>query len=305
MAGGSYRKRGTSSSSPATASSSSGVKSKAAAPSAPSAAPTSAHAGKAHPSTFELVLNDLIATAAWVAGSSIFQEVASYLHRETGLSELWLNIALLVAGLHILGSLSSAIINPVLSVAMLIRGRGGLLANLCRLAGQLVGACLGTYVAVAYVPLPYQSKFKNLSGGLQEGVSLLQGFACEASLVFIIIVLFLFTLDLPPKGPARARMVTLASHLSTVLVVAIGSEYTGPSLNPYYSLSWNLVYDVHETMEHVVVFWMGPLTGAVAAALLWKMLAASIGLASDGVQRRSGRDLAAGKAARKALRKDQ
>lgn len=83
-------------------------------------------------------------------------QIASYLHKETGYSELWLNIGLLVAGLHLLGSLSSAIINPVLSVAMLIRGKGSRLANAGRLAGQLVGALLGTYLAVAYVPEPYQ-----------------------------------------------------------------------------------------------------------------------------------------------------
>ena len=38
------------------------------------------------------------------------------------------------------------------------------------------------------------------------------------------------------------------------------------------SFAWNVIYKQHSMAEHVVVFWLGPLTGAVLAALAWRLL---------------------------------
>jgi aquaporin SIP len=125
------------------------------------------------------------------------------------------------------------------------------------------------------------------------------GFAVEAALVMVINLVFLFLVEGgAQRSPALARY---GPHATPVLVCLVGSEFTGPSLNPAFSFAWNRVYQQHSVAQHVAVFWCGPLTGAVLSALLWRALSGTPAAGSAGPPARSSRDRAAGRAAALAL----
>ena len=81
-------------------------------------------------------------------------------------NDLVLNVALIVAGLALLAPLRDffwgAMINPVNNVALIVRGKGGgLVVNLVRMTGQLIGAILGALAATQMVP-------QNLQGWVED-----------------------------------------------------------------------------------------------------------------------------------------
>jgi hypothetical protein len=86
--------------------------------------------------------------------------VADHLHAATGANVFALNVGLLVLGLALLapvqGAFWDAIVNPVNIVALIVRGRGGLGANLARVGGQFAGAVGGCALALALVPQQHQ-----------------------------------------------------------------------------------------------------------------------------------------------------
>ena len=42
-----------------------------------------------------------------------------------------------------------------------------------------------------------------------------------------------------------------------------------PPVSPSQSFAWDIIHKQHSLQEHLLVFWLGPLTGAVAAAWVW------------------------------------
>ncbi|GAX84442.1 hypothetical protein CEUSTIGMA_g11862.t1 [Chlamydomonas eustigma] len=256
------------------------------------------------------VVGDFFVTWIWIATSSFFSEIAAHFANKLQISELSLNVILLVIGLACLSPVSKFLwggnINPVNHIGSLVRGTMTLTDCIFRMLGQLAGAVLGTLTAMAVVPLQHQGRFHLLSGGLREGLAVEVGYACESALVFFMVLLSFYSSD-HPEG--EGYFLTLAPHLTTVAVVVIGSEVTGPSLNPYQSFVWNYVYtdNQHSLKEHVSVFWMGPLTGAVSAALFWRYISPIKEVrkrddaSSSSSSERSSRDKARGRAAAKAI----
>jgi len=83
--------------------------------------------------------------------------VADWLKGVTGYDELVLNVALIVLGLAFLAYVrdffNGALFNPSNNVVLILRGKGGgLLINLTRMAGQLIGAIMASFTAVRVVP---------------------------------------------------------------------------------------------------------------------------------------------------------
>uniref|UniRef100_A0A7R9VTD3 Aquaporin n=1 Tax=Chlamydomonas euryale TaxID=1486919 RepID=A0A7R9VTD3_9CHLO len=263
---------------------------------APPRQPAETSTPAAHPpSAGQHALGDFLVMAIWVAFSSVFAEVADHVHIATGVNEVALNIVLLVAGLAAITPVCDyfwgAILNPVHNVALLLRGAGGGVAtNIARMCGQLAGAIVGCLLALALVPPHHQGKFHLLSGKLKEGLPIAHGFFAEATLVVVVNLFFLYMTEGGLQRTKSKALSALAPHALTVVVVLVGAEFTGPSLNPTLSFAWNLLYQRHSMVEHLAVFWAGPLAGAVVSALVWR-----------GTGMRSARDRAAGRAARRAL----
>eukprot|EP00201_Polytomella_parva_P021994 CAMPEP_0175047720 /NCGR_PEP_ID=MMETSP0052_2-20121109/5763_1 /TAXON_ID=51329 ORGANISM="Polytomella parva, Strain SAG 63-3" /NCGR_SAMPLE_ID=MMETSP0052_2 /ASSEMBLY_ACC=CAM_ASM_000194 /LENGTH=227 /DNA_ID=CAMNT_0016311649 /DNA_START=187 /DNA_END=873 /DNA_ORIENTATION=+ len=157
-------------------------------------------------------------------------------------------------------------------MALIWSGKGSIIEHSVRIVLQLIGTFLGSYAALFFIPVPYQSKFPFLSGGLKDGVSIHLGVGCEAFLVFLMCYLFLVSVD--AKGKFYGFYVPL---LATIPFTLIGMNFTGPSLNPFVSLSWNSVFPRHTPEEHWIVYWMGPIAGAIFAGISY-VLALRFGL---------------------------
>lgn len=87
-------------------------------------------------------------------------QVAQRLSPLTGINELQLAIGLLTLGLALLAPVCSALwgamINPNGPIAMICLGKGNTAANLLRMGGQLVGAALGSLLAITFVPVQHK-----------------------------------------------------------------------------------------------------------------------------------------------------
>ncbi len=101
---------------------------------------------------------------------------------------------------------------------------------------------------------------------MKDGVALELGMACEALLGFVLNLLVLYS--------AHAQNKVLASWvpvLSSIPLTLVGQQFTGPSLNPFYSFSWYLRYQVGGVCECEC--------GCVWGVLVW----VCVGCASVGV----------------------
>mmetsp|Transcript_35393 Transcript_35393/g.78569 ORF Transcript_35393/g.78569 Transcript_35393/m.78569 type:complete len:266 (+) Transcript_35393:169-966(+) len=217
------------------------------------------------------LLGECIVTCLWVSISSCFAEVAQVLCELTEIKdEFSMNIAVLIMGLLFLTPVCKffwgALINPVHNVALIVSGQGDVKVNILRMVGQLAGALLGTYAAMLLTPVVYQGRFHQLSGGLRDGVALELGFACEAVLTMILNLIFLYSM-----GAKRKAVTTWVPLVITIINICVGAQFTGPSLNPYVSFSWNFVYQKHSFSEHVAVFWLAPIVGACMAGVAWRL----------------------------------
>ncbi|MEW5313540.1 MAG: hypothetical protein WDW38_005100 [Sanguina aurantia] len=197
-------------------------------------------------------------------------QVAVVLAEATGLSLLWSNISVLLFALLLISPLlawSGALFNPTANVALLFSGHGQWSHNALRMVCQLVGAVIGSSAAVAFLPTSLQTTFPELSGSLLNGTDMQQACVSEAGLSFVLNCFFLYSLA--AKGSFNTFWLPMAA---TAGIVSVGSHYTGPSLNPAISLAWHLQHQKHSQWEHIVVYTVAPLVGAMFAGLLFSAM---------------------------------
>lgn len=80
-----------------------------------------------------------------------------------------------------------------------------------------------------------------------------------------------------PTCPAEAKspFLTTWGPLSlNVLLIVVGYQFTGPSLNPFISFGWYVFYKQGSAAEHLLVFWAAPFGGALLAGLMVRVLEA-------------------------------
>eukprot|EP00798_Chlamydomonas_sp_ICE-L_P013660 gene13660-19547_t len=236
-------------------------------------------------------LADCLLMAMWAFCSSVFGEVAELLALNSNFDEFALNIVVLLLALVVvtwmcegLKFFRGAIFNPLNSTALALSGKEPWMTSAVRMVGQLIGAFAGSMAAWYLVPLDYQGKFHMLAGSLKDGVdigaSVLKfhmltgslkdgvdigaGVLTEALLGFFLSLIFLYCCD-----TKNQMIIFWLPLINTVINCVIGSYFTGPSLHPYLSFSWNFIYQRHSLEEHVIVFWLAPFVGAIAAGLLY------------------------------------
>lgn len=230
----------------------------------------------------KLAGGDAVATGLWVLVSSLFAEVATYMASISGQNESLMGISVLILALAafapLCNALGGAIFNPLNSVALIASGHG-VLTNVVRMVGQLVGAIAGTMLAIKLIPQDLQGKFHSLSGGVKAGVAFEVGFACEGTLSFILNYIFLMSI-----GSKSKLMTVWIPLLSAIVLTYVGFHFTGPSLNPFISFSWHFLHNQKQTAaEHALVFWAAPILGAASAGILHTLLK------GPGKSRRRGR----------------
>ncbi|BDA44538.1 probable aquaporin SIP1-1 at C-terminar half [Coccomyxa sp. Obi] len=221
-------------------------------------------------STIRSALTDAIATAVFVFASSVFGEFAGILENK-GVPPAVAGLGVLVAALIALDTFNQTFLgdgvlnNPSNALAFAAAGKGVVFSTATvRIGAQVAGGLAGAAAAINYIPKSWLRNVGELAEGVKPGVSLAAGAFCEFALAFVLNLAILYSMS-----TKRKLVGALTPLVITVVLVIAGSSYTGPSMNPAHAFSWNYFLDGHSRVQHITVFWVAPLAGALGAGLLW------------------------------------
>ncbi|EIE21310.1 aquaporin-like protein [Coccomyxa subellipsoidea C-169] len=219
--------------------------------------------------TLKSAFTDAIATAVFVFASSVFGEFAGILEKN-GVPPIVAGLGVLVAALISLDTFNNTVLgegvlnNPSNTLAFAAAGKDVFSKATVRIGAQVAGGVLGAAAAIKYIPKPWLRNLGELAEGVKPGVSLAAGAFCEFALALVLNLAILYSMS-----TKRKLVGALAPLVITVVLVVAGAGFTGPSMNPAHAFSWNYFLDGHDRAQHIAVFWVAPLSGAMAAGLLW------------------------------------
>ncbi|MES2179019.1 MAG: aquaporin [Gemmatimonadota bacterium] len=156
-------------------------------------------------------------------------------------------------------------LNPAVTIGFLVTNRIEPMMAAIYIVGQILGAVSAAY-ALKFVFPTAVGVAAHLGGQSVSGdISMVQAIACEAiATFFLVFVVFGTAVD-----PAAPKVGGFAIGLTvTADILAIGSR-TGASMNPARSFGPAVASGY---FEGHVVYWVGPLLGGIAAALLYDKL---------------------------------
>ena len=168
----------------------------------------------------------------------------------------------IVAMAYSIGNISGCHINPAVSLAVLINGGMSLKDFIGYVIAQFAGATAGAAVLGAMLP----TKFAAL-GANNVNLGIVPSLIAEAILTCIFVLAVLGATS-KIKNSSVAGLVIGGS---LTLVHLLGIYLTGTSVNPARSFGPALLQG-GEALACYWVFLVGPMVGAVVAALLWKFL---------------------------------
>ncbi|CAL5211714.1 unnamed protein product [Lathyrus oleraceus] len=164
--------------------------------------------------------------------------------------------------------LGGASFNPSSTVSFYtlgLRPDSSLLSMAIRFPAQAIGGAMGIKSILYVMPSEYLHMMKGPSlkvdlhtGAIAEGV-------LSFTHNFVILILVL-------KGPKNPWLKVYLLSVTTLVLVILGSGYTGPSLNPANAFGWAYINNKHNSWEQFYVFWICPLIGASLAALVYRFV---------------------------------
>jgi aquaporin TIP len=189
---------------------------------------------------------------------------------------------LLSATVHV----SGGYLNPAITIMLWVLRRLDNLPAIVLLVAQLLGAAVAggclraifsdSVLVPAHFGTPHLSEaFTDLSFG-----SLATGAGIEVVLTFILAFVIFGTM-IDPRAPRMGGLgVGLTVGLALAAIALMGFRLTGASVNPARSfgpLVWELSYawgteQVPSLREQVLVYWIGPIVGALLAGLIYTYL---------------------------------
>ncbi len=170
-----------------------------------------------------------------------------------------LAIALMVS---MLGHISGGLFNPALTLGLWVTRRLDHLNTVAYIIAQFVGAAVGALALIALYPDGLREASNLGTPMLASGVTFVQGVGIEVLLtVFLMLVVFGTALD--SRGP---RVGGFAIGLVITMDILAAGPLTGAAMNPARALGPALL---DGTWDDHLVYWIGPIIGAVLAALLY------------------------------------
>ncbi|CAH1416727.1 unnamed protein product [Lactuca virosa] len=137
-------------------------------------------------------------------------------------------LASIVFGL-IVDAFGDASFNAIGTITFSIAGACGdddtLMSTAVRFPAQAIGAAGGVMSLLELMPLEY----KHLLEGPTQKVDLHTGAIAEGVLTFVITFVVLLIII---KGPNSLFLKNWMLSMATMVVILVGSSYTGPSMNP-------------------------------------------------------------------------
>ena len=165
----------------------------------------------------------------------------------------------------VFGHISGGQLNPAVSVALWISGHQGTVRTVAVVAAQLIGAVAAGLAIRGVASVDAVNAAKLGVPVLGPGTSDLQGIAIEG-LTTAVLVLAVYGTAIDRRGP---KVGGLAIGLALAAGILFGGPLTGGALNP---ARWFGPAVAGGYFDAWYVWWIGPLAGAAAVALLWRYL---------------------------------
>lgn len=155
--------------------------------------------------------------------------------------------------------------NPAVTVGFLAARRIDPIMAAIYLAAQIIGAILAAYALKGLLP-PTLTEPTRLGGqAIASGITMLQAIGLEAIITFFL-VFVIFGTAVDPKAP---RIGGLAIGFTIAAGIFAVGPFTGGSFNPARSFGPAVASGIFEGQA---AYWLGPMIGAVLAALLYDTL---------------------------------
>ncbi|XP_070700551.1 aquaporin-1-like [Pempheris klunzingeri] len=163
-----------------------------------------------------------------------------------------------------IGHISGAHLNPAITLGLLASCQMSVLRAFFYIIAQLLGAVAGSAIVYGIKPETTDSLGVNKLNGISQG----QGFGVEFLLTLQLVLCVLAVTD---KRREVGGFAPLAIGLSVGLGHLAGISYTGCGINPARSFGPAII---QESFDDHWVYWAGPVSGGVVAALLYNYLLA-------------------------------
>jgi MIP family channel proteins len=155
--------------------------------------------------------------------------------------------------------------NPAVTIGFLAARRIDPIMAGIYIAAQLTAAIIAAYALKGLLPAELTEATRLGGQTIATEISMGQAIGLEAILTFML-VFVIFGTAVDPKAPRIAGLAIGATIAAGIL--AIG-PFTGGSFNPARSFGPAVASGIFEAQA---VYWIGPIIGAVAAALLYDTL---------------------------------
>eukprot|EP00475_Leptophrys_vorax_P042872 TRINITY_DN80832_c0_g1_i1.p1 TRINITY_DN80832_c0_g1~~TRINITY_DN80832_c0_g1_i1.p1 ORF type:complete len:325 (+),score=26.03 TRINITY_DN80832_c0_g1_i1:63-1037(+) len=220
-------------------------------------------------------ITDFLFTIVWAIGVSSTGACVAVLAPLLAVDEQ-MSVALLlaIAIVQILGfggaaaALGGASFNPLANLINYLADEADetALGLLLRLPAQTAGMLIGTTLTWEIMP---ESLRHTVQGpAVPPGMPLLAGAAAEFLLTFLLNLVVLWAVFLGPKSEA-SKVVILVT--ATLVAIAAGASFSGPSMNPLFAFGWVYTLDQEMSIAHFAVYWAAPTAGAVLAAAYYRI----------------------------------
>ncbi len=174
-----------------------------------------------------------------------------------------LAIALMVSAL---GGVSGGHFNPAVTIGFWVTQRIESVSAVAYIVAQLVGAIIGALLVNALLPTSLLDITGTLGTPVLDGqIGFINGIAIEAILTFFLVIV-IFGTAVDSRRPALGGM---AIGLAITMDILAGGPLTGAAMNPARALGPALISG---TWTNHLVYWIGPIIGSLAAALLYHVV---------------------------------
>jgi MIP family channel proteins len=162
-------------------------------------------------------------------------------------------------------AISGGHLNPAVTLGLAAMRRVTPVTAVAYIAAQLVGAVLGAAVLKALVPGSTGSAVMYGAPAVNGTLSLATAVGVEALLTFVLMSAYYGTVIAHDKPPVAG----FGIGLTWVFALMAGGALTGAALNPARAFGPAVVSG--HWVAHIV-WWIGPIVGALAAAVVWEFV---------------------------------
>ncbi len=183
-----------------------------------------------------------------------------------------LAIAVMIAAA---GHISGGVYNPAVAAALMASGKMPVARGLAFIAAEVLGGIVAALLLRLIFPAA-RTDAVNLGTPLPgDGVSAVQALLVEIVLTFFL-VFVIFGVAIDRRG--AANIAGLAIGLTITIDILMGGAVSGAAMNPARHFGTALVQGA---WRDAWVYWVGPILGGVAAALLYTFALMNTGGADE------------------------